>query len=56
MHYTLQEKLLSDVLNVFERVGIMVDIQAIDVVTFYFKGTRALRVVSGSSGYQMVFV
>ena len=32
------------------------DTQAIDVVTFDFKGTRVLRVVSGSTGYQMNFV
>ena len=31
------------------------DTQAIDVVTFDFKGTRVLRVVSGSTGYQMIF-
>ena len=29
------------------------DTQAIDVVTFDFKGTRVLCVVSGSTGYQM---
>ena len=32
------------------------DTQAIDVVTFDFKSTRVLRVVSGSTGYQMNFV
>ena len=31
------------------------DTQAIDVVTFDFKGTRVLRVVSESTGYQMIF-
>ena len=44
MHTTsqliLQESLFSDVLNVLERFGIMTDTQAIDVVTFDFKGTR----------------
>ena len=30
--------------------------QAIDVVTFDFKGTRVLCVVCGSTGYQMNFV
>ena len=35
-----------------ERLGIMMDTQ-IDVVTFDFKGTRVLRVVSGSIDYQM---
>ena len=29
--------------------------QAIDVVTFDFKGTCVLRVVSGSTRYQMFF-
>ena len=39
MHNILLESLLSDVSNVLERFGIM-DTQAIDVVTFDFKGTR----------------
>ena len=43
-------------LNVLERFGILMDTQAIDVVTFDFKGTRVLGVVSGSTGYQMIFV
>ena len=30
--------------------------QAIDAVTFDFKGTRVLRVVSGSTGFQMIYV
>ena len=34
----------------------MMDTQAIDVVTFDFKGTRVLLVVSDSTGYQMIFV
>ena len=42
--------------NVLELFGIMMDTQAIDVVTFDFKGTRVLWVVSGSTGYQMIFV
>ena len=41
---------------VLELFGIMMDTQAIDVVTFDFKGSRALRVVSGSTGYQMNLV
>ena len=39
-----------------ERFGIMMDTQAIDVVTFDFKGSRVLRVVSGSTSYLMNFV
>ena len=35
---------------------IMMDTQAIDVVTFDFKGTRLFRVVSGSTGYQTNFL
>ena len=31
----------------------MTDTQAIDVVTFDFKGTRVRCFVSGSTGYQM---
>ena len=42
--------------NVLERFGIMMDTHAIEVVTFDFKGTRVLWVVSGSTGYQMNFV
>ena len=34
----------------------MMDTLAIDVVTFDFKGTRVLWVVSGSTGYQMNFI
>ena len=41
MHNILLESLLSDVSNVLERFGMM-DTQAIDVVTFDFKGTRVL--------------
>ena len=41
MHNILLESLLSDVSNVLERFGMMVT-QAIDVVTFDFKGTRVL--------------
>ena len=41
MHNILRESLLRDV-NVLERFGIMMDAQAIDVVTFDFKGTRVL--------------
>ena len=40
-------------LNVLERFGIMTDTQAIDVVTFDFKGTHVRSFVSGSSGHQM---
>ena len=40
-------------LNVPERFGIMTDTQAIDVVTFDFKGTRVRCFVSGSTNYQM---
>ena len=36
-----------------ERFGIMTDIQAIDVVTFVFKGTLVRCFVSGSTDYQM---
>ena len=39
-----------------ERFGIVTDIQAIDVVTFDFKGTRVLCFVSGSTDYQMIFL
>ena len=41
MRNILLESLLSDVSNVLERCGMM-DTQAIDVVTFGFKGTRVL--------------
>ena len=34
----------------------MMDTEAIDVVTFDFKGTRVLWDDSGSTGYQMNFV
>ena len=54
MHNIILESLLSDLSNVFERFGMM-GAQAIDVVTFDFKGTRVLWVVSGSIGYQMNF-
>ena len=36
-----------------ERFGIMTDTQAIDVVTFDFKGTRVRSFFSGSTNYQM---
>ena len=42
--------------KVLERFRIMIDTQAIDVVTFDFKGTRVLWVASNSTGYQMNFV
>ena len=42
MHNILLESLLSDVFDVLERFGIMMATQAIDVVTFDFKGTRVL--------------
>ena len=35
-------RVCSVMLNVLERLGIMMDTQAIDVVTFDFKGTRVL--------------
>ena len=38
---------------VLERFGIMTDTQAIDVVTFNFKGTRVRYIVSCSTDYQM---
>ena len=41
MHNILLESLLSDVSDVLERLGSM-DTQAIDVVTFDFKGTSVL--------------
>ena len=40
-------------LNVLERFGIMTDTQAIDVVTFDFKGNRVCCCVSGSTDYQV---
>ena len=42
MHTFLLESLLSDVFKVLERFGITMDTQAMDVVTFAFKGTRVL--------------
>ena len=39
-----------------ERFGNMIYTQAIDVVTFDFKGTSVLLVVSGSTVHQMNFV
>ena len=41
MHNILLESLLSDVFYVLERFGIMMDTQAIGVVTFDIKGTRS---------------
>ena len=35
------------------KFGIMTDTQAIDVVTFDFKGTRVRCFVSGSTDYQL---
>ena len=40
-------------LNVLKKFRIMTDTQAIDVVTFDFKGTRVRCFVSGSTDYQM---
>ena len=37
------------------KFGIMMDTQAIDAVTFDFKGTRVRCFVSGSTDYQMNF-
>ena len=37
------------------KFGIMVDTQAINVVTFDLKGTRVRCFVSGSTDYQMNF-
>ena len=42
-------------LNVLEQFGIMMDTQAIDVVTFDFKGTHVRCFVSGSTDYQLNF-
>ena len=39
--------------NVLERLRIMTDTQAIDVVTFAFKGTRVRCFFSGSTDYQI---
>ena len=36
-----------------QKIGIMTDTQAIDVVTFDFKGTRVRCFVSGSTDHQM---
>ena len=36
-----------------ERFGIMTETQAIDVVTFDFKGTRVRYFASGSTDYQI---
>ena len=56
MHTTsqliLQESLFK-CLNVLELFRIMTDTQAIDVVTFDFKGTRVRCFFSGSTDYQM---
>ena len=43
-------------LDVHERFEIMTDTQAIDVVTFDFKGTRVRCFISGSTDYQMNFI
>ena len=40
-------------INVLKRFGIMTDIQAVNVVTFDFKGTGVHRIVSGYTDYQM---
>ena len=42
MHNILLESLLRDVLMCLNGMGIMMDTQGIDVVTFDFKGTRVL--------------
>ena len=44
---------LTMILDVLECFGIMTDTQAIDVVTFDFKGTRVRCFFSGSTDYQM---
>ena len=40
-------------INVLKRFAIMTDTQAIDAVTFDFKGTRFHSFVSGYTDYQM---
>ena len=40
-------------LNMLKWIRIMTDTQAIDAVTFDFKGTRVHRFVSGYTDYQM---
>ena len=40
-------------LNVLRKFRLTTDTQAIDVVTFYFKGTHVRCFVSGSTDYQM---
>ena len=40
-------------LNLLKKFRIITDTQAIDVVTFDFKGTRVRCFVSGSTDYQM---
>ena len=54
-HNVLTDSSLSDV-NVLKRFGIMNDTQAIDVVTFDFKGTGVRYGVCGTIDYQMNFL
>ena len=49
----LTREFVKRCLNVLERFGIMTDTQAIDVVTFDFKGTLVRCFVSGSIDYQL---
>ena len=48
----LTREFVQRCLNVLERFEIMTDTQAIDVVTFDFKGTRVRCLFSGSTDYQ----
>ena len=58
MHTTSQQILLESLLSDVQyalTVGIMTDTQAIDIVTFDFKGTQFRCFVSGSYDYQVKF-
>ena len=46
-------RVCSVVFKCASKIQIMTDTQAIDVVTFDFKGTRVRCFVSGSTDYQM---
>ena len=50
-HNILSESLLSDV-----KMLIMTDTQAVDAVTFDFKGTHVRCILCGSTDYQMKFI
>ena len=56
MHTSSTHNILLENLLIDERFEITTNTQAIDVVTFDFKGTHFCCEISGSTDYQMNFV